>query len=131
MTDNIRTLLDDWKALADAATPGPWACKIAVDPLGERGTVDADMAFIAASRTIVPRLLAAIEGVQERIAITEREGHHLRLHDHTRATGTALIDAAYALRTAIRSALIGGDDGAWDCLDTFSCEIPEAGETDG
>lgn len=134
-TDDLRTLLDEWKAMEAAATPGPWeadggeisqhwslpepwqrvvqtdvACMsycYGGTSAGVEHTVDA--AFIAASRTVIPRLIAAVEEAQDMIAAMESRGHRLHLHDHTRATGTALIDAAYALRTAIHAALIGDD----------------------
>jgi hypothetical protein len=76
--------LQHWRALAEAATPGPWEGEsvwsddsdsyyVAVaDGRGLLDTYisisDADAAFIAAARTAVPALLAEVERLQAVIA---------------------------------------------------------------
>lgn len=82
MSDHTRDLLAELRQRCDAATPGPWwwdqrgdlrptphdeyglDCIIGWDAIEENPVLsDGDAAFIAASRTIVPRLIAAVEAV--------------------------------------------------------------------
>ena len=72
-------LVADWKAKTDAATQGPWEARTSEATMNDRsewriGRPDmpqvarsvmqaADAAFIAVSRTAVPRLLAAVASV--------------------------------------------------------------------
>ena len=87
MSEDLYALLREWKALEAAATPGPWfadgSCLMhdvrhadldhdfRVSLLNGTDGVDvpgwcesaADAEFIAASRTIIPRLIAAVEAV--------------------------------------------------------------------
>ena len=94
MSNELDLLLDEWKDLTAAATPGPWHWEPpsrAAWPVYDESLVTedgeavlrgwgydasgiegdpADRKFIALSRTIVPRLLAAVEAVlnEERAA---------------------------------------------------------------
>lgn len=141
MSDELRTLLGEWKALEAAATPGPWE-----DDGGEIGqhwslpepwqkvvSTDvacmdycyggsaagaervADAAFIAASRTVVPRLIAAVEAVLEEHPAT-RLGcitHYARTDcgcEQRFTCATCAVTHPCPTVTAIRSALIGGGD---------------------
>lgn len=80
MTTDLTTLLAEADAVSAAATPGPWVifhCDgiSAVMPAMREGDVcdnirnDADAAFIAASRDLIPRLVAAC---REQMAEIER-----------------------------------------------------------
>ena len=61
--------LEQWKALAEAATPGPWAIVENTVQAGDSlfvGTIFSDDTpanadFIAAARTVVPALLAEVD----------------------------------------------------------------------
>lgn len=81
MSDDLRARLDEWDALSEAASPGPWqylrrgswggASAVATStghPLAFVGDpdvtgVDQDAAFIAASRTALPAASAALRTV--------------------------------------------------------------------
>ena len=121
-TDDLRALLDEWKALSAAATEGPWRrvtepgtnnhalhdpsdVDIAIDYEGvwyDKG----DAEFIAASRTIVPRLIAAVEAVlaEERTpAACEWDwGYNAALDDVVDLIRAALIGATTTDRRAGR-----------------------------
>ena len=133
-TDDLRTLLDEWRAIAAAATPGPWwwdqrgdlrptphdeyglDCIIGWDAIGETPDLsDGDAAFIAASRSALPRLIAAVEAVLTLAEAWRYKGEYgdgpWQLGEGPDESGQALDDASSQLRTAIRAALIGdGDD---------------------
>jgi hypothetical protein len=63
--------LQEWQALADAATPGTWGKEYSAVTANERithiahadpmGNGEADAAFIAAARAAVPALLAEVQ----------------------------------------------------------------------
>ena len=98
----------EWRALADAATPGPWAVDgfLAPGP-GDSFTIGpadgalayvqpvwADAEFIAAARAAVPRLLDALDTAEAEVArLRERAARSARV-----VTWGDLIDAA--LRSA-------------------------------
>ena len=77
------------KALADAATPGPWVWEEGEEPdsmsgavggriirtdMGYYGPEAADRAFIAAGRTAVPALLAEVERLRALVREAYLEG---------------------------------------------------------
>lgn len=76
-TDDLSALLGKWRALESAATRGPWeavasyvdrvdaAASVAMCVRGNGIADDPDAAFIAASRTLVPSLITAVEAVLE------------------------------------------------------------------
>lgn len=84
MTTSTTEFLQEQKRLAEAATPGPWtwAAHTAVDveawavfdardwAVADNGDgFKADAEFIAAARTTVPKLIAAVEAVEEALAL--------------------------------------------------------------
>lgn len=122
--------LDEWKALEAAATPGPWRC------VTEPGTNnhalhdarDADIAtdyegvwydkgdaeFIAASRTLVPRFIAAVEAVLTLAEAWRYKGEYgdgpWQLGEGPDESGQALDEASSQLRAAVHAVLIGDND---------------------
>lgn len=114
MSDELKLLLDEWKALEAAATEGPWrrvtepgtnnhalhdarGADIATDYEGV-WYVKGDAEFIAASRTFVPRLIAAVEAVLgvERIPYSDEGdlwdwGYNAALNNVTDNIRAALI----------------------------------------
>lgn len=84
---------DQLRALANAATPGPWEFDLDGDIQGRRkgcspdpemdpivGTLerDEDNEFIAAARTAVPRLLNALDAAEKRIRDLSQEARDER-----------------------------------------------------
>lgn len=140
MRDDLKLLLDEWKAMSAAATPGPWSaadehganclwCVSQMRPgfeemsptegyvgdVAEVGDSEADATFIAASRTLVPRLIAAVEAVLEEHRPVEVEpsdticGECSFRLPNGRYFGK-VVEWPCPTVAAIRSALIGGDD---------------------
>lgn len=96
--------LEEWKRLAEAATPGEWTQRLANDGTGDRGIkapskrnviaecfadmdydgeralsgCKANAAFIAASRTALPALIAEVERLRAEAARLEGEKSKLR-----------------------------------------------------
>lgn len=90
--------LAEIRALADAATPGPWmsdadgvlgsgtvvaeagGCEHVVGDLcfGEGAEAEADLAFVIAARTAVPELLAELDRLQTFAGATERRHSEIR-----------------------------------------------------
>ncbi|WP_040281367.1 hypothetical protein [Tessaracoccus massiliensis] len=154
MSTELQALLDAMQARCDAATDGPWSAthgphelpRIWSDaPQYEDAEFIAkcsmrddlpDAEFIAAARQDLPRLIAAVWAVLEMHpalaigCITHYARSDCECEPRFICAQCTVTHPCTTV-AAIRSALIGGDDGAWDYLDTFSCEIPEAGETDG
>lgn len=130
MSDDLYALLGEWKALEAAATPKPW--RRVTEPGTKNHALhdarDADIAtdyegvwydkgdaeFIAASRAIVPRLIAAVEAVLTLAEAWRYKGEYgdgpWQLGEGPDESGEALDYAASQLRAAVRSALIGDDD---------------------
>ena len=89
--------LQQWRALADAATPGPWSAETGHGETGPnyidspsgvvayvydsyRGTLpnaEADAAFIAAAREAVPALLAEVDRLRRELASYERHAAYV------------------------------------------------------
>lgn len=88
--------LEQWRALADAATPGPWELKnygksvylagpAIEDIIGRiQFHAGADAAFIAAARAAVPALLAEVERLTAEVRRYE-EAEHQREMEHEAA----------------------------------------------
>ena len=92
--------LAQWRALADAATPGPWEATSTWSDDGDSYYVavvdgralldtyvsmtDADAAFIAAAREAVPALLAEVERLTAEVRRHE-EAEHQRELEHEAA----------------------------------------------
>lgn len=118
--DDLKAEIARVRALCDAATPGPWKagrpdmativdgvnskwvyageqyCAVASGRIdGPWDEVMANAAFIAASRTLVPRLLAALELAIEKVneANSELEFHEIGIA-HWRKKADAAILAA-------------------------------------
>lgn len=118
MSDDLHTLLDEWKALEAAATEGPW--RRVTEPGTNNHALhdarDADVAtdyegvwydkgdaeFIAASRTLVPRLIAAVEAVLAEERMPDADEWDLWDWGYNAALNTVTDN--------IRAALIGDDD---------------------
>lgn len=133
MTDDLKLLLDKWKALETAVSEGPWSAthgpgelpRIWSDaPQFESAEYIAqcafvgdvvDAEFIAASRTLVPRLIASVEAV-----LAEHPATQLGCITHYARSDceceTRLICSTCAVNypcptvTTIHNALIGDDD---------------------
>lgn len=127
MNDELK-LLGEWKALSAAATEGPWFADgrclmhdVRYDDFDYRASllegtdgVDvtgwcehwADADFIAASRTIVPRLLAVVEAVLDEHPRYEGDFSDFCGHCQARGEGTWPCPTI----TALRAVLIGDDD---------------------
>lgn len=112
--------LEQWRALADAATPGPWLPSHNVDApsdgnwepdnperegRGEGPTLtglyrdvkawaEADAAFIAAAREAVPALLAEVQRLR-----VENERFHAAAMEKTKECARLLIELAHANET--------------------------------
>jgi hypothetical protein len=78
------------RALVQAATPGPWKAPSGVESEGwrihgalyaESDSGPADGEFIAAARTLVPRLLDALDEARERAEAAVVEARKAALHD--------------------------------------------------
>lgn len=110
--EDLTKTLAAWKAVADAATEGPWlnggqgwvfarGFRGHLDPqmsdlVATASTRDEDAEFIAQSRTIVPALLSAVEGMLALCDEREQELGDLLLPDLRaliRDVRKALIDA--------------------------------------
>lgn len=151
MSDELKLLLDEWKATAAAATPGPWArhlfglggdpepTSIVVHTGGFDWTdlasedsesavawmpcadsqPDDDAAFIALSRTLVPRLIAAVEAVLGEHRPGDGASQGFTVHgygwvepycDGCVASDEYAVEYPCYTVTAIHNALIGGHD---------------------
>lgn len=96
--------LDQWKALADAATPGPWRAQVSLGAATlarESGALLAagqglfepqDAAFIAAARSAVPVLISEIERLRA-VALKADEEHSQR----RKAEDHSVCDVCWAL----------------------------------
>lgn len=139
MSNELDLLLDEWKALEAAATPGPWHWEPpsrAAWPIYDESLVTedgeavlrgwgydasgiegdpADRKFIALSRTLVPRLIAAVEAVLDRARMEQDDAEFAMTYAAQVDDGSMLVsqqarkqawaDAARALRAALT-----GDD---------------------
>lgn len=99
--------LDEWAALAEKATPGPWTwvteggkyrrIRAILDPavlgcVALSGPADEDAAFIAESRTAVPALVEALRAVLAVCAKADAKPGP----DGERVANTAVVKAAIA-----------------------------------
>ncbi len=107
--------LAGWREITEAATPGPWEAhshqrqySIWHDELDQplaREVRDWDDAvFISAVRTMMPRLVAALEAV---LALTEPDGEVHRDLDGNEEHGVVRVVRCDMLREAITTALTG------------------------
>jgi ribosomal protein L17 len=101
--------LDAWDALAKAATPGPWHTEPAAtrpdkayvlagnDDYIEEPFRLADAAWIAAARTALPRLIAALrEERAKRYALLEREAAQLIEVEHALSSAERATEIRFA-----------------------------------
>ena len=123
MTSSTTEFLQEQKRLAEAATPGPWhedrftnglitACG-RVDAHGDQLAVAdsvymlSDREFIAAARSSVPKLIAAVEAVMAQAdALDEMAESPVGIGE----VGSALRLAARSIRNAVNGALGDGGD---------------------
>lgn len=125
MTTNTAEFLQEQKRLAEAATEGPWfqgrderAYENAREVYSKREPEesgshdiatftwsDADAEFIAAARSSVPKLIAAVEAVMALRDLVSRPGDA----PHVLSTIAGYNRALTVVRAAIEAALIGGE----------------------
>lgn len=128
----IRELLAPIRELETAATEGPWSwtdlgsqtrqeLRNAERPLLRCSALmhpePADAAFIAAARTDVPRLVAAIEAVEDLAKVWNAKGEHDMVYSKTipdediamelLTHGADMVEKARILRAAVVAALGG------------------------
>jgi hypothetical protein len=137
VTTDPAAILDRWRAIEQAATPGPWeghshgpaTARVRdvwhdeIDrPLAERVLREADLQFIVTARTAIPLLAAAVEAALKLTGEWDTESDHLDDLAESpgadeegrlilRGTAQGYSDCAADLRAAIASALAGKDAG--------------------
>lgn len=124
MTAPDAARLADWRALAEAATPGPWAWRVTEDrhwaevtpppddrdgPVA-RSLADDDAAFIAAARDAVPALLDEVERLR-----AERD----------RAVRDALDEAARRIEALMLDDPQRGYGVGWRAMNRALCALDE------
>ena len=133
MSTELKALLDEMRQRCEAATPGPWwwdrlgdlrptphdeyglDALIRWESIGEVPVLaDGDAEFVAAARTDLPRLIAAVEAVLTLAEAWRYKGEYgygpWQLGEGPDESGQALDDASSQLRAAVRAALIGDGD---------------------
>lgn len=128
LTDDLSALLDEWRALETAATEGPWeavasyvdrvddAASVAMCVRGNGIADDPDAEFIAASRTIVPRLIDAVGNVLGRARMEQDDAefamaYAAQINDGLMLASQQARKQAWAdVTRAIITPLLEGDD---------------------
>lgn len=119
--DSLSSALDEWRAIEQAADPGPWEVTgISYEDIWSEskggfiaetfgGTESARL--IVTARTAMPRLIKAVEAVLKLAGDWDREASGGPLAILLGARAQAHQDCAAALRETIRTALTGEEAG--------------------